>query len=204
MSVCQSRESPSDHLLRTLAAVPVSSQILDLGCGNGRHTAPLLRLGFPVHACDPRPEAIEATRHNVRGLVEEGSVESCVQEATLDTIDYPEGSFDWVVAERAEIFVATDEDLRRLFEQSQHLLKPGGWLYVAVPASSKGREEASTTQRDPTGEGGRPGPSFTIEEMEAHRRETSLVEASRPTRVRDLEVPRIRAIYRRVEPHTPE
>lgn len=196
MSTTQSLESPSDHLLRTLAAVPVSSQILDLGCGKGRHTAPLLRLGFPVHACDPRPEAVEATRANVRDLVEEGTVETCVQEASLDTLDYPEATFDWVVAARSEIIVDTEDDLRRLFEQSQRLLKPGGWLYITVPRPDEGE--------DPPIEEGQPGPRFTIEEVESLRKETNLVEASRPTQVREGETPRVRAIYRRVDPHTPE
>lgn len=195
MSTTQSLESPSDHLLRTLAAVPVSSQILDLGCGKGRHTAPLLRLGFPVHACDPRPEAVEATRANVRDLVEEGTVETCVQKASLDTVDYPEATFDWVVATRAEIFVDTEEDLRLLFEQSQRLLKPGGWLYITVPRPAE-EEDSSTDVRHS-------GPRFTIEDVESLRKETNLVEASRPTQVREGHTPRVRAIYRRVEPHTP-
>lgn len=204
MSSSQSLEAPSDHLLRTLAAVPVSSQILDLGCGYGRHTEPLLRLGFPVHACDPRPEAVEATRSNVRDLVEEGSVESCVQEATLDALDYPEATFDWVVAAQAEIFVDTKEDLRALLEQSQDLLKPGGWLYITVHARTDTSDDPSSEKAEHSIAQEQSESRFTIEELEAQRSKTNLVEASRPTQIREHDMPRIRAIYRRVDPHPSE
>ncbi|HKL88426.1 MAG TPA: class I SAM-dependent methyltransferase, partial [Salinibacter sp.] len=181
---------PNDHLLRTLAAVPVSSQILDLGCGQGRHTEALLRLGFPVHACDPRPAAVDATRKTVRDLLEEGDPETVVQVAHLDDMDYPEATFDWVVAVEAETYVSDEEDLRRLFEESRRLLKPGGWLYVTLP----GGEDA-----DADGAG---GARFSKETIEAQRSAADLEQASDPTEVEE-EPGRIRAIYRCVEPHTP-
>lgn len=180
----------NDHLLRTLAAVPVSSEILDMGCGQGRHTEALLRLGFPVHACDPRPDAVEATRQTVRDLLEEGDPETVVQVAHLDDMDYPEETFDWVVAVEAETYVSDEEDLRRLFEEGRRLLKPGGWLYVTLPAE----EEAATDDAAPA--------RFSKETIEAQRSAADLEQASDPTEV-EGESGRIRAIYRCVEPHTP-
>lgn len=186
---------PSDHLLRTLAAVPVSSEILDLGCGLGRHTEALLRLGFPVHACDPRTEAVEATRSKITDLLEQGDVETVVQVAPLDALDYPDATFDWVVAVDAETYVTDEEDLRTVFEESRRLLKPGGWLYVTLPAEA---EEGGAI--DPTSEG---PVRFTQEAIERQRRAADLAEASEPTRVEEEQTSRLRAIYRRVEPHTP-
>ena len=187
--------APSHHLLRTLAAVPVSSEILDLGCGHGRHTAALLRLGFPIHACDPRPSAVEATREVIRDLLEQGDLETVVQEAPLDALDYPGATFDWVVAVEAETYVSDESDLRTLFEEGRRLLKPGGWLYVTLPAV-EGEEEPDV----------REGPTslrFSQETIEAQRKAADLAEASAPTRVEEESKPRLRAIYRRVEPHTP-
>jgi SAM-dependent methyltransferase len=187
--------SPSDHLLRTLAAVPVSSEILDLGCGAGRHTEALLRLGFPVHACDPRADAVTATRDTIEDLLEQGEVETVVQEAPLDALEYPEGTFDWVVAVEAETYVSDEDDLRFLFEESRRLLKPGGWLYVTLPAVA---EEGAPS--DPPDD-----ETIRVSEdvIEQQRTAADLAEASEPTRVEDADGPRIRAIYRRVEPHTP-
>ena len=187
--------SRSDHLLRTLAAVPVSSEILDLGCGRGRHTDALLRLGFPVHACDPRPEAVEATRDTVRDLLEQGDVETVVQHAPLDDMDYPDATFDWVVAVEAETYVSDEDDLRTLFEEGRRLLKPGGWFYISLPA----------VQKEPSVPVGGASVRFSKETIEQERSAADLAEASEPTRVEEGEgpMPRIRAIYRRVEPHTP-
>ena len=181
---------PNHHLLRTLAAVPVSSEILDLGCGQGRHTEALLRLGFPVHACDPRPAAVDATRDTIRDLLEEGDPETVVQVARLDDMDYPEATFDWVVAVEAETYVSDEEDLRRLFEEGRRVLKPGGWLYVTLP----GGEE---TGGDETGS----SVWFSKETIEAQRSAADLAQASEPTDAEEAN--RIRAIYRCVEPHTP-
>lgn len=186
---------PSDHLLRTLAAVPVSSEILDLGCGRGRHTEALLRLGFPVHACDPRAEAVEATRSEIADLLEQGEVETVVQVAPLDALDYPDATFDWVVAVDAETYVADEEDLRTVFEESRRLLKPGGWLYVTLPAAAEEKEATEPSGESPV--------RFTKEVLDRQRRAADLAEASEPTRVEKGQTSRLRAIFRRVEPHTP-
>jgi Methylase involved in ubiquinone/menaquinone biosynthesis len=179
---------PSDHLLRTLAAVPVSSQMLDLGCGEGQHTESLLRLGFPVHACDPRPEAVEAARARVAPLLEEGTVDTTVQVTPLDAIEYPDATFNWVIADPAEIYVASKADLRTLFQESRRVLQPGGWLYVTLPASPEGRVN---------------GRGFTLETMETLRTAADLAVAREPTRIEEGTSPRLRALYRRVEPQTP-
>lgn len=187
--------SLSDHLLRTLAAVPVSSQILDLGCGRGRHTEALLRLGFPVHACDPRPAAVNAARDTVRDLLEQGSAKTVVQVATLAGLDYPDATFDWVVAVEGETYVSDEEDLRSLFEEGRRLLKPGGWFYVSLPASEEPGEQRDSPSGSPI--------RFTQKALERQRTAADLAEASAPSRIKDEQTTRIRAIYRRVEPQTP-
>jgi SAM-dependent methyltransferase len=187
-------EAPSDHLLRMLAAVPVSSSILDLGCGTGRHTEPLLRLGFPVHACDPRPEAVEATRDRVAELIEEGEVETTVQVTSLDSIDYPEKTFNWVVADRGEIYASTDDALHTLLVESRRVLAPGGWLYLTLPAPPSDGDVGSMASN---------GVVFSIETLEALRKDAHLAEAREPSRIEEEGQSRIRALYRRVESQTP-
>lgn len=187
-------DAPSDHLLRMLAAVPVSSSILDLGCGTGRHTEPLLRLGFPVHACDPRPEAVAATRDRVAELVEEGTVDTTVQVTPLDAIDYPEETFNWVVADRADTYAATEGELRTLLVESRRVLTPGGWLYVTLPAPPDEGDSATTSTN---------GVAFSVDTLEALRKEAELAEAREPSRIEGRNGPRIRALYRRVDSQTP-
>lgn len=195
MSSSSDDPSPSDHLLRTLAAVPVSSSVLDLGCGRGRHTEPLLRLGFPVHACDPRPAAVEATRACIEDLVGEETAQTCVQVSSFDELDYPDDTFDWVVADRAEIYASTLEDFTAFLREGHRMLRPGGWLYVTVPTGPNGEEE------------GAPDPDqfqMSEEDMDACRNEVGLAVASELTRINEAGAPRLRALYRRVTPGTPE
>lgn len=182
-------EEPSDHLLRTLAAVPVSSSILDLGCGHGRHTEPLLRLGFPVHACDPCPEAVEATRNRVEGLLGDESVDQVVQVTPLDGIGYPDETFNWVVADGAETYVSDSTDLSTLLEESRRVLKPGGWLYLTLPTDPSADADA--------------GGTFSVKTLDACRAEVNLAEAREATQIEREGHLRLRGLYRRVEPRTP-
>lgn len=183
------RQSPSDHLLRLLASVPPSSAILDLGCGGGCHTEAFLRLGFPVHACDPRPAAVRQTRAVVRALVDADTAQRCVQEVPLENLDGLDASFDWIVADRAEAFVTSRADLTKLFEHSRRLLTPGGWLYVSVPAP---RDEADSAA---SGEAAVCDPLA----LEAEHLDVDLTEARAPTRIREEGELRVRALYRRVD-----
>jgi SAM-dependent methyltransferase len=132
---------------------------------------------------------VEATRETVQDLLEEGDPETVVQVAHLDEMDYPEATFDWVVAvEAEETYVSDEDDLRRLFEEGRRLLKPGGWLYVTLPGGEEGADDESTAW-------------FSKETIEAQRSAADLAQASEPTEGEGSG--RIRAIYRCVEPHTP-
>lgn len=194
-------EAPSDQLLRTLASVPVSSSVLDLGCGAGEHTEALLRLGFPVHACDPRPDAIEETRTRVRDLVDEETAKSCVQERTLDALDELDTTFDWVIAFQTAPFVDSKGDLRTLLETGHSLLEPGGWLYLAVPALPDVEEEKTPEETRPAFDD--VGIRLPASDLEASRLDTPLVESRSPSRVEENGETRVHAIYRRVRGQTP-
>jgi len=206
-----------------MAAVPVNSYVLDLGCRRGRHIQPLLRLGFPVHGCDPSPEAVEAARRALRETIDADEAENCVRVKTLDTIDYPDASFDWVVAYHVEAYAQTEEDLSRLLAETRRMLKPGGWAYVTVPAAP----EAAGDEARAAGDGAtRPGPELstdtpglaagatpdsesppdglacTIDDLERHQRRANLATASAPEVIEETGSARLRAIFRRVEPST--
>ncbi|WP_254705549.1 class I SAM-dependent methyltransferase [Streptomyces vilmorinianum] len=50
------------------AAVPAGASLLELGCGAGRVTEPLVRRGFAVTAVDESAEMLEAVRERVPGV----------------------------------------------------------------------------------------------------------------------------------------
>jgi len=191
---------PSDRLLRTMAAVPVSSPVLLLGSPAGQHAHPLLRLGFPVHACDPRPAAVEASRHHVADLLGEKEAANCVRTAELPALDYPDDAFDWVIIYRAEVWGDDADTFRALLDEARRLLKPGGWCYVTVPAQPIDTEAETRSSGDGAPE---PDPDdaplFSMAHLEAQRAAVDLAEAEAPTLVREHDGPRVHAIYRRVE-----
>ena len=186
--------SLSDELLRTLAAVPVSSPVLNLGCGAGHHTEALLRLGFPVHACDPRPEAVQDTRAVVRELVDEETAQTSVQQLSLSTLDDLEATFDWVIADRTEALVSSTADLETLLSKAHDLLAPGGWVYLTVPAAPDTEsDDAPTASRDDV------AIRFAPADLDAQALDISLVESRSPSRVEENGEVRIHALYRRVK-----
>lgn len=201
MSSQQTTDPPSDRLLRTLAPVPVSSPVLNLACGEGRHTEALLRLGFPVHACDPRPIAVENTRAVVRDLVDEETAQSCVQTRSLEALDEIDATFDWVIADRTEAFVDSTQALETLLRKSHDLLTPGGWLYLTVPATSESEDAATGRSAE-----GRDDVAmlFAPSDLEAPNLDTEFVESRSPTRVTEHGETRVHALYRRVERSTPQ
>lgn len=200
MNAPPTTDARSDPLLRTLAAVPVSSAILDLACGAGQHTEALLRLGFPVHACDPRPDAIQKTQARVRERIDAETAQSCVQERSLERLDALDARFDWIVADRAEAFIHSEGDLPTLLQKSRRLLNPGGWLYLTVPASSA--EDGGPSSVAPCGFDER-GVRFSPSDLEAHQFDAELAESRPPTRVEENGEVRIRALYRRVDARAP-
>lgn len=211
---------PSNHLLRTLAAVPVSSAVLDLGCGAGRHTEPILRLGFPVHAVDPEADAVEAVRARITDLVGEETAATCTRTADLDDLhDLPDDAFDWVIAYHAERYAQTSADLGRLLKAARRTTKPGGWVYVSMPAAAADVEAKTQAAGDGAPPSGTPdeatdlevpaisgvealpddAAAFSLMSLEARRLDAKLEISVRPQLIREHDQPRLRAIYRNVQ-----
>jgi len=196
MSSTLAPNPPSDQLLRTLASVPVSTPILDLGCDRGRHAEALLRLGFPMHACDPRAEAVTDTRAIVRELVDDETARSCVRQTSLDALDDLDVTFDWVIADRTEAYLDATADLAPLFQKARALLNPGGWLYLTLPAAPEENDEAGTHDDGAI--------SFAPSDLAPSDINTSFMEVQSPGRVGEHGEIRLHALYRRVKRTAPE
>lgn len=171
---------PSHHLLRVLAAVPVSSRILDLGCGDGVHAEALSRLGFEVHACDASDSPVATTRGRLAATGFDHAADR-VRQHSIDNLGYTADTFDWIVAFRPENYVATPDDLATLLTKARPLIKPGQWMYLVLP-----NRDVFT-------------PKLLAESAEA----SGWAEASAPEVVEEQGESIVRAIYRRVEPGTP-
>jgi SAM-dependent methyltransferase len=104
------------------AAIPKGASILELGCGVGRMTRELVRLGHPVTAVD---ESAEMLAH-VRGAV---TVRSRIEDLDLDR------AFACVLLASHFVNAADREDRRRLLEVcARHLTTDGVVVIEAYPA----------------------------------------------------------------------
>ncbi|MFF0345684.1 class I SAM-dependent methyltransferase [Kribbella sp. NPDC004875] len=95
------------------AAIEPGSSILELGCGTGRITRPLLARGHQVVAVDESPEMIAR-------VTETETICSTIGELRLDR------QFDVVLMMSFLINVADDEERLRLLKACAHHVRPGG------------------------------------------------------------------------------
>jgi SAM-dependent methyltransferase len=197
MSSTPPTDAPSDQLLRTLASVPVSTPVLNLGCGSGRHAEALLRLGFPMHACDPRADAVRDTRAVVRELVDDETAQSCVRQTALEALGDLDATFDWVIADRTEAYLDAPANLESLLRRISPLLNPGGWLYLTVPAApEEGGPEATQGLDDVA-------ILFAPADLEGPTLDIPFMEVQAPERVEENQEIRLHALYRRVKRPAP-
>ena len=98
-------------------------RMLDVGCGRGMRLFAFRRLGYEVFGTDFQPEVVESLR------TQWGIPAVCVDVNNLDQV-FEKKSFDIVTAYHVIEHVP---DVSGLLRKCHALLKPGGWLAVAVP-----------------------------------------------------------------------
>jgi SAM-dependent methyltransferase len=116
---------------------PVSpgDQVLDLGCGGGRHAFEMYRRGAHVVAADLDLKELAPVRGMFAAMSAEGEAPppatATAVSADATNLPFPDGVFDRVIA--AEILEHVPEDSRAVAEIAR-VLRPGGIAAVTVPA----------------------------------------------------------------------
>lgn len=144
---------PSDHLLRTLAAVPPGVRVVDLGCGDGHHTVLLAQLGFDVWAVDPDPDGVAAARRRLADVLGDDEAARRVSRASVDALGFPDAFADWAV------LAASPDRVAGALAEAARVLRPGAWVWVGgtdaagwdVAASAAGLVVAEGPGVDRTG-----------------------------------------------------
>ena len=108
--------------------------LLDLGCGNGRHTFEALKRGAHVIAADLKPEVLRhvtewVTAMYAQGEIPDGTAFIAVRTNAL-ALPFPDGSIDHVIA--SEILEHIPQDEAAIAEIAR-VLKPGASAGVTVP-----------------------------------------------------------------------
>ena len=101
--------------------MPEPQKVAEIGCGPGRGTMYLEKLGHDVTAVDLSPASIERARRRAPGA-------TYVQASNLD-LPFEDAQFDAVVSDGV---IHHTPDAFRSFSENARILKPGGHLYLGV------------------------------------------------------------------------
>ena len=116
------------ELMETLDRASVKN-VLDLGCGIGRHSIYLAEAGFDVTAVDSSSEALTILKQRV---VEKGLGVKIVKGNYLEKL-FPEESFDLVIAYNV-IYHGYREDVKHAIYLIHELLKQDALLFFTCPS----------------------------------------------------------------------
>ena len=117
------------HYLR--AFVSAGDRVLDVGCGPGRFTIELARLGAEIVAADISPGQLELNRQRV----EEAGLEERVRERVVadvtDLSQFAHGAFDAVVCYGGPVSYAAERAEHAVAEVAR-VTRPGGHVLLSV------------------------------------------------------------------------
>ena len=108
-------------------------RVLDIGCGEGRHSYEAFRLGASlVVALDMDGDALASTDRMLRMMRAEGQADGrfAVLRGDANRLPFPDASFDRVICAETLEHIPTDGVA---IEELQRVLRPGGRLGVTVP-----------------------------------------------------------------------
>ena len=113
-------KAPSARLVNFMKLLPAGSEVLELGCGAGNHSAVMLDAGFLVRCTDGSPEMAEVASRRLGRPVET---------MLFDQLDARE-AYDGVWAS-ACLLHAPREELPGILSRIHRALKAGGLFYAS-------------------------------------------------------------------------
>jgi ubiquinone/menaquinone biosynthesis C-methylase UbiE len=115
------------NLFKSLGA----RKILDLGCGQGRHTLLLSKKSFETFAMDISPTAAKTTKN----ALEKEGLSAEIMVGDMRKIAYPDNFFDAVLAWRS-LYLGKIDDVRKTFSEAKRILRPGGIIYTSIRSTN--------------------------------------------------------------------
>lgn len=116
-----------------MALIPVMQQagvrqVLDAGCGVGRHVLPLLAAGFQVWGVDCEVQVLQILQDRLRKAAV-AAVRLCLAQADLRRLPFVAGAFDLTVSIKVinHGYAAT---FREYCRELDRVVKPGGHLFI--------------------------------------------------------------------------
>jgi len=108
-----------------------AGKILDLGCGQGRHTLLLARKDFGTFALDISPAAVTTTKNTL----EKEGLSAEIMVGDMRETAYPDNFFDAILAWRA-LYLGKIDEVKRSFLEARRILRPGGIIYASIRSTN--------------------------------------------------------------------
>ena len=155
------------------------SQVLDLGCGSGRHVVQFARAGFRIHGADIAPPGLRMTQ---AWLAEQGLAAGIVLADMREPLPFRDGAFEGLLSTQV-IHHAPISIVRRTIREIWRVLASEGLAFVTVSADQDhkigSREVEPGTFVPLSGpEAGLPHHIFTEEELRKEFQDFDLLEIS--------------------------
>jgi ubiquinone/menaquinone biosynthesis C-methylase UbiE len=105
---------------------------LDLGCGGGRHTELLLKLGFSTHVIDLNPQMLKCTKNRVgvKNL-------KTLKRASITKLPFPDKIFDVVVTTGVLHQAKNITEYQAAISEVSRVLKIGGIICLNIFTSTR-------------------------------------------------------------------
>ena len=109
-------------------------KIFDAGCGGGRNIYWFLQNGFDVSAIDVDEDVVSRVQKLAARFAPQLPAEN-FQAATLGSIPFPDGAFDWVICNAVLHFAEDREEFDGWIVELWRVLKPGGTFFARLASS---------------------------------------------------------------------
>jgi 2-polyprenyl-3-methyl-5-hydroxy-6-metoxy-1,4-benzoquinol methylase len=100
-------------------------EVLDVGCGTGRHSQYLAEQGFNVHGIDISEKAIQIAKANMNGCVINYNI------GTLVDLPYSSNSMDFILANHSLEYVSYKE-IQKAVSELDRVLRKGKPIFVRI------------------------------------------------------------------------
>ncbi|MBI4393292.1 MAG: class I SAM-dependent methyltransferase [Euryarchaeota archaeon] len=152
-SYAASRRKPWPQVEAFIAKLPTGGLFLDLGCGGGRHSAPLARAGRAIAV-----DSARAMLHEARTAAGRGGVSPHLVQASATALPFKFDLFDGVIFIAALHNIPGRFERRKALDELALVMRPGSEALVTVwlrPASVRNEATEDATGQSPlVGEAG--------------------------------------------------
>lgn len=136
---------PAPILVRHADLLEDGLPILDVGCGQGRNSFFLARLGHEVHALDPSTVAVEQTA----AVAEGEGLQITTQVGVIEDVHRPENGFGAILV-FGLIPILTRAQIDAMVASIGSLIAPGGLLFITAFTTEDPKFETHGGPRKPS------------------------------------------------------